>query len=124
MKKDAVKIKHELLATNLLPALMHYVEGATLEELITSEFSISEFLLNSAIRAGDIKLATCVILGDSELLTNWTEETKLEEVIKEMDDEQLERLENIVLAFDNDIYKIVEAECKRREMWILYEPYG
>lgn len=116
MVKDVFKIKNGLLVNNLLPAMLNYVESATLEELITSDFSISEFLLNSAIREGDIKLVTCVILGDSELLINWTEDKKLEEIIKKMNDAQLQRLENIVLAFDNDIYKIVEAECKRRKL--------
>jgi hypothetical protein len=116
MVKDVFKIKNELLVNNLIPAMMNYVENATLQELITSDFSISDFLLNSAIRAGDIKLATCVILGDSELLISWTEGKKFEEIIKEMNDAQLERLENIVLAFDNDIYKVVEAECKRRKL--------
>ena len=116
MVKDVYKIKKELLVNNLIPAMMNYVEGARLEELINSDFSISDFLLNSAIRTGDIKLATCVILGDSKLLINWTEGEKFEEIIKEMNDTQLQRLENIVLAFDNDIYKTVEAECVRRKL--------
>lgn len=124
MSKDAVYVKYELVVNNLLPALMHYVEGTTLQEFITSDFPISEFLLNSAIRAGDIKLVTCIILGDSKLLLNWAEDKKLEEIIKEMNDAQFERLRNIVLAFDNDVYKIVQTECARRKLWNLCESYG
>ena len=108
--------KNELMVKYLIPALINNFEFATAEELLTSNITISDLLLHSAIIKSDLNLTMCVILGNSELLEEWLESKNLPEIIPKMNDEQIKKFERVAICIDKKLYKMIRAEFDLRKL--------